>query len=83
MTADGDYDAAIAMYHDQALIALKLRAPKESANITLGLPFVRTSPLHGTGFDIAGSGIAVEDSFVEALRAAIDLAQARSQTGGS
>lgn len=83
MTADGDYDAAVAMYHDQALIALKLRAPNESANITLGLPFVRTSPLHGTAFDIAGTGIAVENSFVEALRAAIDLAQVRSRTGGS
>ncbi len=83
MTADGEYDAAIAMYHDQALIALKLAAPNEGSNITLGLPFVRTSPLHGTGFDIAGRGIAVENSFVEALKSAIDLAKARSQTGGS
>jgi 4-hydroxythreonine-4-phosphate dehydrogenase len=83
MTADGEYDAAVAMYHDQALIALKLAAPNEGSNITLGLPFVRTSPLHGTGFDIAGRGIAVENSFVEALKSAIDLARAGSGTGGS
>lgn len=73
MTANGEYDAAVAMYHDQALIALKLARPNEGANITLGLPFVRTSPLHGTAFDIAGKGIAVENSLIDALRSAVDM----------
>lgn len=79
MTAAGEYNAAVAMYHDQALIALKLHCPNRGANITLGLPFVRTSPLHGTGFDIAGKGIAREDSFIDALRLAIRLT--RKQKG--
>jgi 4-hydroxythreonine-4-phosphate dehydrogenase len=83
MTADGDYDAAVAMYHDQALIALKLARPNRGANITLGLPFVRTSPLHGTGFDIAGKGIAVEDSLVDALRSALSMAPGAPVSGGS
>lgn len=78
MTAGGQYDAAIAMYHDQALIALKLTRPNRGSNITLGLPFVRTSPLHGTGFDIAGKGIAVEDSVVDALRSAVGMARSRA-----
>jgi len=78
MTAEGRYDAAVAMYHDQALIALKLTHPNRGANITLGLPFVRTSPLHGTGFDIAGKGIAVENSFVDALKSALVLAERQS-----
>ena len=78
MTANGHYDAAVAMYHDQALIALKLSRPNEGSNITLGLPFVRTSPLHGTGFDIAGRGIAVEDSLVDALKSAVSLARGRT-----
>jgi 4-hydroxythreonine-4-phosphate dehydrogenase len=82
MTADGDYDAAVAMYHDQALIALKLTRPNQGANMTLGLPFVRTSPLHGTGFDIAGKGIAAEESFIDALRSAVSLAQNAPYTGG-
>ena len=56
--ARGAYDAALAMYHDQALVPIKTIAFDEAVNVTLGLPFVRTSPDHGTAFDIAGQGIA-------------------------
>lgn len=66
----GAYDAVLAMYHDQALPAVKSVAPRRSVNVTLGLPFVRTSVDHGTAFDIAGLGRASDTS----LRAAIDLA---------
>ena len=64
------YDAALAMYHDQALIPIKTIAFDEGVNVTLGLPFVRTSPDHGTAFDIAGRGIARPDSLIAALRLA-------------
>ena len=83
MTARGEYDAAVAMYHDQALIALRLKAPNEGVNVTLGLPFVRTSPLHGTGYDIAGRGSAVENSLVDALKYAVGLARNRDVSGGA
>ncbi|WP_187970374.1 4-hydroxythreonine-4-phosphate dehydrogenase PdxA [Aquibium microcysteis] len=68
------YDVAICMYHDQALIPAKALAFDEAVNVTLGLPFVRTSPDHGTAFDIAGKGIARPDSLVAALRMAAALA---------
>jgi len=71
------YDAAICMYHDQALIPIKTLAFDEGVNVTLGLPFIRTSPDHGTGFDIAGKGIARPDSTVAALRMAWRMAAAR------
>ncbi|MHB2265723.1 4-hydroxythreonine-4-phosphate dehydrogenase PdxA [Aliihoeflea sp. PC F10.4] len=64
------YDVAICMYHDQALIPAKALAFDESVNVTLGLPFVRTSPDHGTAFDIAGKGIARADSLIAAIRLA-------------
>jgi 4-hydroxythreonine-4-phosphate dehydrogenase len=64
------YDAALAMYHDQALIPIKTIAFDEAVNVTLGLPFVRTSPDHGTAFDIAGRGVARPDSLIAALRLA-------------
>ncbi len=83
MTARGLYDAAVAMYHDQALIALKLICPNEGTNITIGLPFIRTSPLHGTAFDIAGKGIAAEDSLVDALKWAIGLVRKQLFSGES
>ena len=67
------YDAALAMYHDQALIPIKTIAFDEAVNVTLGLPFVRTSPDHGTAFDIAGRGIARPDSLMAALRLAARL----------
>jgi len=64
------YDAAICMYHDQALIPAKALAFDETVNVTLGLPFVRTSPDHGTAFDIAAKGVARPDSLIAALRMA-------------
>jgi 4-hydroxythreonine-4-phosphate dehydrogenase len=68
------YDAALAMYHDQALIPIKTIAFDEAVNVTLGLPFVRTSPDHGTAFDIAGRGIARPDSLIAAIKLAGRLA---------
>ena len=70
------YDAALCMYHDQALVPFKTLAFEEGVNVTLGLPFVRTSPDHGTAFDIAGTGQANPRSLIEALR----LADAMSRT---
>jgi 4-hydroxythreonine-4-phosphate dehydrogenase len=67
------YDVALAMYHDQALIPIKTLAFDHAVNVTLGLPFVRTSPDHGTAFDIAGSGRADPSSLVAALRLAARL----------
>ncbi len=67
------YDAALCMYHDQALIPIKTIAFDEGVNVTLGLPFVRTSPDHGTAFDIAGKGIARPDSLIAAIRLAARL----------
>ncbi|MPR08893.1 4-hydroxythreonine-4-phosphate dehydrogenase PdxA [Microvirga tunisiensis] len=67
------YDAALAMYHDQALIPIKTIAFDEAVNVTLGLSFVRTSPDHGTAFDIAGKGIARPDSLMAALKLAARL----------
>ena len=69
----GKFDAAVCMYHDQALCAFKMIARDKGVNLTLGLPFIRTSPDHGTGFDIAGKGIADAGSMVEAIRLAIRL----------
>ena len=68
------YDVALCMYHDQALIPVKTIGFDETVNVTLGLPFVRTSPDHGTAYDIAGKGIARADSLVAALRLAARLA---------
>ncbi|MDP2943815.1 MAG: 4-hydroxythreonine-4-phosphate dehydrogenase PdxA [Candidatus Omnitrophota bacterium] len=65
------YDGVIAIYHDQALIPLKLLDSKSGVNLTFGLPFIRTSPLHGTAFDIAGRGIASADSLTEAINLAV------------
>ena len=71
------YDAAVAMYHDQALIPIKTLDFDGGVNVTLGLPFVRTSPDHGTACDIAGQGIARPDSLIAALRLALRMARAR------
>ncbi len=65
----------IALYHDQGLIPFKLEAFEKGVNITLGLPFIRTSPVHGTAYDIAGKGIASSQSMVEAIRLAYRLSQ--------
>ncbi len=69
------YDCAICMYHDQALIPIKTLAFEEAVNVTLGLPFIRTSPDHGTAFDIAGTGRASAASLVAALRLAARMAE--------
>lgn len=71
------HDAVICMYHDQALIPLKTIDFWGGVNITLGLPIIRTSPDHGTGFDIAGKGVANPDSMIAALKMAAHLAQNR------
>ncbi len=71
------YDCAICMYHDQALIPIKTIAFEDAVNVTLGLPFIRTSPDHGTAFDIAGTGRANPSSLVAALRLAARMAVAR------
>jgi 4-hydroxythreonine-4-phosphate dehydrogenase len=71
------YDCAICMYHDQALIPVKTLAFDDAVNVTLGLPFIRTSPDHGTAFDIAGTGRANPSSLIAALRLAARLAAAR------
>lgn len=76
--ARAKYDAAVAMYHDQALVPIKTLAFDTGVNVTLGLPFVRTSPDHGTAFDIAGQGIANPTSMIEALRLAWSMAQTRA-----
>jgi 4-hydroxythreonine-4-phosphate dehydrogenase len=72
------YDVALCPTHDQALIPLKTLAFDEGVNITLGLPFVRTSPDHGTALDIAGKGVANPDSLIAAIRLAADLGGRRS-----
>jgi 4-hydroxythreonine-4-phosphate dehydrogenase len=72
------FDAALCMYHDQALIPIKALAFDRAVNVTLGLPFVRTSPDHGTALDIAGTGKADESSFMAALRMAADMSGHRA-----
>ncbi|MGP2492582.1 4-hydroxythreonine-4-phosphate dehydrogenase PdxA [Mesorhizobium sp. PUT5] len=81
--ARAGYDAAICMYHDQALIPAKALAFDEAVNVTLGLPFVRTSPDHGTAFDIAGKGMARPDSLIAALKLARRLADPASATAAA
>ena len=74
---DGQFDCVVAMYHDQGLIPIKLLAWREAVNLTLGLPIVRTSPDHGTAFDIAGKNKADPSSMIAAISLAIDLAERR------
>jgi 4-hydroxythreonine-4-phosphate dehydrogenase len=77
--ATGDWDGVLCMYHDQGLIPLKLHAFDEGVNVTLGLPFPRTSPDHGTAFEIAGKSIARPDSMIAAINLAVELAQKKRQ----
>jgi 4-hydroxy-L-threonine phosphate dehydrogenase PdxA len=70
---EGEFDAALCMYHDQGLIPLKLHAFHHGVNVTLGLPFPRTSPDHGTAFEIAGKGIARPDSMIAAINLAVEM----------
>ena len=78
--AEGEFDAVVCMYHDQGLIPLKLHAFHSGVNVTLGLPFPRTSPDHGTAFEIAGKGMARPDSMIAAITLATELAQARKSS---
>ena len=73
--AEGEFDAILCMYHDQGLIPLKLHAFHNGVNVTLGLPFPRTSPDHGTAFEIAGKGIARANSMIAAINLAVELAE--------
>jgi len=73
----GEFDAVVAMYHDQGLIPLKLLHFDDAVNITLGLPFIRTSVDHGTAFDIAGKGIANPSSMIAAIKLAVELSRDR------
>ena len=72
-TIEGEFDAVLCMYHDQGLIPLKLQAFHSGVNVTLGLPFPRTSPDHGTAFEIAGKGIARPESMIAAIDLAAEL----------
>ena len=73
----GEFDGVLCMYHDQGLIPLKLHAFDSGVNVTLGLPFPRTSPDHGTAFELAGKNLARPDSMIAALRLAAELARAK------
>src|SRR5436190_13979936 len=77
---EGEFDAVLCMYHDQGLIPLKLHAFHSGVNVTLGLPFPRTSPDHGTAFEIAGKGIARPDSMIAAINLAVELAKTKTKT---
>lgn len=77
--ARGRYDAVVALYHDQALIPVRLLGWERAVNVTLGLPFVRTSPVHGTAFDLAGTGRADPRSMQAAIELAVRLAEKRGQ----
>jgi 4-hydroxythreonine-4-phosphate dehydrogenase len=79
----GEFDAVLCMYHDQGLIPLKLHAFHSGVNVTLGLPFPRTSPDHGTAFEIAGQGTARPDSMIAAINLAVELACSRAQRSPS
>ncbi len=75
--SSGEFDGVVAMYHDQGLIPVKLLAFNKAVNVTIGLPIIRTSPSHGTAFDIAGKGLADPSSMKEAIRVAIDMVRAK------
>jgi len=73
--SQGEFDAVLCMYHDQGLIPLKLLGFHNGVNVTIGLPFIRTSPDHGTAYELAGKGLARPDSFLAAVRLAAELVQ--------
>lgn len=77
----GDYDAVVAMYHDQGLPPMKMVAFDNGVNWTLGLPFVRTSPDHGTAYDLAGRGIASPSSMISAIQLACQIATTNQRNG--
>ena len=75
----GKFDGAVAMYHDQGMIPVKMLAFNKAVNVTIGIPIIRTSPCHGTAFDIAGKGMANPESMKEAIRAAIEMARTKRE----
>ena len=77
----GEFDAVLAPYHDVGMTAVKVSGFGTGVNVTLGLPFIRTSPDHGTAFDIAGKGIADAGSMRASLELAVQLATARQSLG--
>ena len=79
----GRYDAVVAVYHDQALIPVRMLGWERAVNVTLGLPFVRTSPVHGTAFDLAGTGKASSSSMAAAIELAVHLARRRAKGSGT
>ncbi len=80
MRPGGDYDAVIAMYHDQGLIPIKIFGFMEAVNFTLGLPFIRTSVAHGTAYNIAGSGMADESNLIKAMVVASNLSKLKKDS---
>jgi 4-hydroxythreonine-4-phosphate dehydrogenase len=76
-----EFDLVLAQYHDQGLIPLKMSANGRAVNVTVGLPIVRTSPDHGTAFDIAGKGVADPGSMTEAIKHAVSIARNRRLAG--
>ncbi len=74
---NGDFDVVVVHYHDQGTIPIKLHSFDSGVNITLGIPIIRTSPTHGTAYDIAGRGIAKPDSMIEAIKTAVMMTEAR------
>ncbi|MGB0928724.1 MAG: 4-hydroxythreonine-4-phosphate dehydrogenase PdxA [Pikeienuella sp.] len=81
-SARAKYDAALCMYHDQALIPVKMLDFAKGVNVTLGLPIIRTSPDHGVAYDIAGTGAADPSSLIEALNVAAEMAERRAARAG-
>ncbi len=77
--AGGEFDGVVAMYHDQGLIPVKMLAFNEAVNVTIGIPIIRTSPAHGTAFDIAGKGVANPSSMKSAIRVAVQMAQKKRE----
>ena len=80
---DGQFDGVVAMYHDQAMIPVKLIARDSAVNVTIGIPIIRTSPAHGTAFDIAGKGVADPSSMKEAIKLAVQMAKIRKANRSS
>ena len=76
-TAQGEFDAAVAMYHDQGMIPVKLLAFETAVNVTIGIPIIRTSPAHGTAFDITGRNLANPSSMISAIKTAIEMVKTK------
>ncbi len=79
---EGEFDAVVCMYHDQGLIPFKMLYFQEGVNVTLGLPIIRTSPDHGTAFDIVGKGVANPSSMIAAIELAVEMAKKRDSLRG-